>query len=60
MLAKFGLLNWLSGTLGSWAGGGVLGNLGNDRAAFAWVFLASTAARAALAAIIAHQTRPKT
>jgi MFS family permease len=59
MLAKFGLLNWLSGTLGSWAGGGVLGNFGNDRAAFAWVFVASTVARAALAVAIARYTRPR-
>lgn len=59
MIAKFGLLSWLSGTLGSWAGGGVLGSLGNDRAAFAWVFVASTAARAALAFAIARYTRPR-
>jgi hypothetical protein len=59
MLAKFGLLNWLSGTVGSWMGGGLLGHLGNDRSAFAWVFAASTLARAALAGAIALRERTR-
>ncbi len=57
MLAKFGLLSWLSGTAGSWVGGSMLNGLGNDRAAFAWVFVASTFARGVVAAVIVFRRR---